>query len=272
MKRFCVFTGLLALVLALACPAFATVYTFEFSEEDLWNHTASADSRLYNQDAPRRHHVVWKGDVATTDTTQPYQNTYKNIATTDGWYQTTNYDAWLAAGPKDNAGNDYRIAEFNFWGANYPNSKMAWGEKFSVNSGAAAWTVLQVPTGWSAVISENPWPDPSKPAPQYFPEFTANNYTDGILYSKFGDGVKDYVFKFQVDIIGAYPTINDPNPTSAFETDGSLRLWFGGKKDTSEGFDGVMKLNPVPIPGALVLLGAGLVRLARYGRRKKALI
>jgi hypothetical protein len=31
-------------------------------------------------------------------------------------------------------------------------------------------------------------------------------------------------------------------------------------------------LAPVPLPGALVLLGAGLVRLARYGRRKKALI
>jgi hypothetical protein len=31
-------------------------------------------------------------------------------------------------------------------------------------------------------------------------------------------------------------------------------------------------VNPVPIPGALVLLGAGLVRLARYGRRKKALV
>jgi hypothetical protein len=31
-------------------------------------------------------------------------------------------------------------------------------------------------------------------------------------------------------------------------------------------------VNSVPLPGALVLLGAGLVRLARYGRRKKSLI
>ena len=55
-----------------------------------------------------------------------------------------------------------------------------------------------------------------------------------------------------------------------------MRLWFGGlaldsaNHITDEGFDGVMQLQP--LPGALVLLGAGLVRLAAYGRRKKAVI
>jgi hypothetical protein len=47
--------------------------------------------------------------------------------------------------------------------------------------------------------------------------------------------------------------------------------WPGGWDKTSDGNVQVFG-SPVPIPGALVLLGAGLVRLARYGRRKKALI
>lgn len=60
------------------------------------------------------------------------------------------------------------------------------------------------------------------------------------------------MFRFAVDIIGEYPTWLEPNPNgNPFESDGSLRVWFGGQvlddqnEWTWEGLDGVMELVPL---------------------------
>ena len=300
MKKLITICAVAGLILTVSGTAQATWYTFEFSEEDLWNHTPSADSRLYNQDAPRRHHTAWKGDVQTTDSTQPNQSEYQSTegGGTNGWYQSATYDSWLSGGPKDNLGNDFGLCEVQLWGAGYSNSRLAWNERFRVNEGAGAWQILATPTGWSGNIIDNPWPDdggtttPNPEPPnagtldQYFISWNADTYAnDRILYSSYGNGVDDYIFKFKVDIIGEYPTTLEANPDgNPFEDDDDLRIWFGGyvadysgdeplylnedggwytEGDTPagwavEGYDGVMT---IPEPATMVMLVFGLVAL-----------
>ena len=130
MKRTIAICVVTAVLLAANGVAQAEMYEFWFSEEDLWNHTASGDTRLYDQDAPRRHHTRWKGAVQTTDSAQGSVDVYQGLTGTNGWTQTTTYDAWLAAGPKDNEGNDFGISAFNLWGAGWPNARRCWQRRW----------------------------------------------------------------------------------------------------------------------------------------------
>jgi len=230
----------------------AVWYTFEFSEEDLWAHTTSADSRLYNQLAPRRHHTAWKTNVQTTDSTQPNQNVYQTTNGTDGWYQSATFDSWLSGGPLDNYNNYFGICQFNLWGAGRANGRLAWNERFRVNGGPNAWKILSTPDGWTGSIVDNPWDDNNTGGlDQYYIEWAADDYNDRILYDSYGDEVDDYVFRFAVNIVGEYDTTLEPDPNdNPFESDGTLRVWFGGNvldpndEFTDEGFDGIMTLTP----------------------------
>ncbi|MHC4559748.1 MAG: PKD domain-containing protein [Planctomycetota bacterium] len=251
MKRLLTICAVVAFVLTINGPAQAVWYIIQFSEEDLWNHTTSSDERLYNQDAPRRHHTAWKSDVQTTDSTQPNQNQYQSTLGlgTNGWYQTATYDSWLVVGPKDNSDNDFGICEVQLWGAGWPNVRLTFNERFQVNEGPGAWKILATPAGWSGVIVDNPWDNDGAGAPpdQYWIVWTADAYANRILSTSV-DGVDDYIFKFAVDIIGEYPTTLEPTPDGdPLEASGDLRFWFGGNvlypDDTwnlAEGYDGVM--------------------------------
>lgn len=238
-------------------PTRAGWYAFKFSEEDLYNHTLSSSTHLYLQDAPRRHHTTWKADVQTTDSTQPFQSAYQTTSGTNGWFQTATYDSWLGFGPLDNSGNEFGITEVQTWGAGWPNVRLAYNERFRVSAGSAAWKILATPAGWTGNIVENPWPDDGSATPldQYFIQWRADSYANRILESTAG-GVEDHLFVFEVNIddcVAEYATTLEPSPdNNPFETDGSLRIWFGGQvvdpdndyDVLDEGFDGVMELTP----------------------------
>jgi hypothetical protein len=120
----------------------------------------------------------------------------------------------------------------------------------------------------------------------------ADDYDNRLLRSSIGDGKADYVFQFQVDIVGEYPTtVEDPADGDPLETNEKLRVWYGGyvfddndggdqyflHQDGNwylwddlpglpEGLDGVMT---IPEPATLGLLGlGGAAALIRRRRRK----
>jgi hypothetical protein len=101
-----------------------------------------------------------------------------------------------------------------------------------------------------------------------------------INYDGNNDGITDGVMGTMGNALwGAYGyTTDTPEARAALALDLQYVRDYIGDTRFMVRFDGneyelrALHMAAVPIPGALVLLGAGLVRLARYGRRKKALI
>jgi len=264
--RFLTAVAALGLLLAVTGTAEATSkwYPFEFTAKDLWTYSQPhwfetapnpADEGAQYQDSPRRHHQVWKSSGIDT-TWSPYGDE----GTEPGTYAGT-FANWAAS----SAGQAYQIDSFNFWGGDGANAKNLFDEKYlsvpnATDHGVSSWVITSTPAGWTGTIIPSTWlPE------RAYPEWYAS---DGVGITQADINDPSLVFGFDVLI---------QNPASAFEADGRMRIWFGGlaydevtEQDwTSEGFDGVMTLKPVPEPVTMAGLILGIGALGGYIRRRR---
>ncbi|MBE3096544.1 MAG: PEP-CTERM sorting domain-containing protein [Planctomycetes bacterium] len=263
--RYLGIVATIAVCLAVGATAQATPqwYEFSFTGADVWNASAfdPAATSGASQDAPRKHHDVWNNSGITSTWA------YSGTAAVDTNYQNkppapgdTGFPAWAASA----AGQAYSIREFNLWGVNGANA-LNWGEKYlavpnALDHGVSSWELLASPTGWTlSHIHGSSWY-----ANNAYPYWIADDTAAGLTQAN----MNDFVFGFRVLI---------DNPETAFETDGSMRIWFGGDASYVDsglyqdpgGFEGVLKLTPVPEPVTMAGLMLGIGGLARYVRRRQ---
>ncbi len=224
-----------------------TWYTITFTGADLFKYTSGVE-QLYNQDAPRRMRD-WNGDTLLSAL----------WSDTDSNSNGTNDFAEWASGNLSSYGFSY----FNLWGATIAGNY--WDQPYHAvpdqnngSFGADSWrnqTVNGVPVH-SGSGSPGVWDggivlanQSYNPGDYAFPVWRAPTGTQLTMAN-----AADYVFS--VDVLME-------NYSSAFESDGRLRVFFGGF-DAPQGtaitkeISGVML---VPAPGAVVLgmIGFGLV-------------
>ena len=252
MKKRVLFVAMLFSVLVVPSIVLAvpTWYTFNFTGVDIWTYSADNDSEARtDQDAPRRYRDWTQGAGNEVQAT-----TYGDVGV------LTNFNTWMAT-------SGFAFDSINLWGA---GGAEAWGEKYvSVGNsdpgaeGVSSWEVLQSPTGWSSGIVEgnDPW---SADATHAFPVWRSAGDTDMLGLADKNDSNFGFMFRVLIS-----------NPDTAFEPEGTLRVFFGGFSDddqlTGPGnyeVAGVMLLTPVPIPGAFWLFGSGLLGLVGIGRRR----
>jgi len=245
-------------VLAMAGPVFASSfpawYEVSFTGVDVWTYSAdNAGQARTDQVAPRRYR----------DWTQPAgQEVRYTTYGLNGGLPTTGFNTWAPT-------SGFAFDLINLWGAGGAGA-LAWGEKYiSVGTtepepGESSWKLIQAPTGWTSGIVEggDPW---SADATHAFPVWRSGT---GSTLGLANMDDPDFRFAFQVLI---------SNPETAFDPDGKLRVFFGGYNDDynmtgpqNYEVSGIMRLDatPLPLPGAVWLLGTGLMGLGVLRGRK----
>ena len=268
MKKLAIVVAVGALIVSVTGTAHAAVWVpFEFTGADLWSYSLHwseispnpTDEGAQYQPSPRRHHDVWKSAGIHT-TWSPYGDESTEL----GAYADT-FANWAAS----SAGQAYQIDSFNLWGGDLSNAKNLFAEKYlshpnAADHGVSSWRITATPSGWTGTVIPSSWL-PNRGYPEWY-------VNDGIGITQANANDPSLVFGFDVLI---------ENPDTAFEDDGTMRVWFGGTAYdelvasawTNEGFDGVMTLTPIPEPASVIvwsLLGGLGITIAWWRRRRKA--
>jgi hypothetical protein len=245
--------GAFALGLTTEAAAAPGWYQVSFTGADIW--TYSADNPLRgrtDQAAPRRY--------------RDFTLASPIVATTyglNGGLPGTGFNAWAAS-------SGFAFDEINLWGKGGV-AAAAWGEKYVADPdvdhlGVTSWSVLDSPTGWSSgIVSSDPDYNPGSGA---FPVWRSAGLNDRLGLANMNDPAFQFSFRVLIS-----------NPETAFESNGKLRVFFGGFSDDLQmtGPDnyevsGVMELTAeaVPEPGSLLLLGGGIAALTALRRRRES--
>ena len=245
----------IAVCLAVAGTAGATPqwYTISFSGTAMFNYTATT-APLYNQDAPRRLRT-WSTDLAGNHTL--LSSTWSDTDTNSNG--THDFAEWAA-------GNlaSYQFSYFNLIGGTIPANY--WDQPYrAVPStgvspfGVDSWRNQTMPTGWTGGIVQA---NQGYQAPAY------DNYAFPVWRAPVGGELtlaNAASMQFSVEVLME-------NYDTAFEPDGTLRVWFGGfntPQDTpgaSSEISGVMVI-PEPVTMAGLMMGIG--GLVTYVRKRR---
>lgn len=246
------------LILALTATAGATSawYEFSFTGADIWNSspTNTSDETGIPQAAPRRYMEVWK--TSGICTTWNYNGT--PVGEVGALASDPDFNHWKAS----DAGRAFGIVGLNLWGANAANAKDIFGEKYLSqttdpdDSGRSSWVFLGGPAGWDQTkyrLNEDlNWGQPG----YSLIEWWGGETTDPVLTQA---NMDSFVFSFKVLV---------SNPETAFEEDGTMRMWFGASGTDSQVLDGVMTLTPVPEPVTMLGVFLGVSSLGMYLRKR----
>jgi hypothetical protein len=254
-------------VLAGISQVSAALYEVTFTGANIWAMSAdNAGQARTDQAAPRRYRDWTQTNPVRATTYGLNGGVYVGPPDT---IANGGFNAW-AASP---AGQSFAFDEINLWGKD--GLAASWGEKYianpdNANNGVTSWQVIQAPTGWTdGIVLGN---QPYNTGPGAYPVWRSGT---GAALSQANMNDPSFVFTFIVDI---------SNPATAFEPDGTLKVWFGGFKDDLQmtGPDnyevsGVMDLIATPVPepttmiaGALLLLPFGASTLRMFRKRQMA--
>jgi hypothetical protein len=236
----------IGLMLAVAGTAQATPawYRVTFTGDDLYQYTTGTDRAT--DLAPRRYRD-WSGT---------------SVVQYDTWSSPAAFASWVSG-----AGQNYGYETLNLWGA----GTSAWGVPFQCDDsdgigGYTSWNLVSAPPGWiyGGIVAVDPGYNPSgfcypvwRPQPQ-----TGGTPTGEVFTWADHDGMS---FTFDVLI---------KDPSTAFEPDGKLRVFFGGYSDEPTNnyeLSGVMVLNAVAVPEPVTMAGLmlGIGGLVTYVRKRR---
>jgi hypothetical protein len=237
MKKIALYLGMLGLVLALVSPASAaTIGTISgtglVTVDGNGNPTAYSFSGPFAYDNVTIYYDLNNNPLGTFAYIMGDVGQYTFAANKFG--VLTAWDSNGGAAPLYNRGNDYN------WMVNNPNSSPGFPDT-NLYGKALSFDFTPIDASHGTLTGTVTSSD------GYFHWYYGNDPAGMTPIAAFG---VSSTFLFS----GTYTTTGwiIPNTPSTFNIEG--------------------KLSAVPLPGALVLLGAGLVRLARYSRRKRSLV